>query len=142
MAGIDPISNIADAVAKIVALFKANPSIKLADDFQLQEDQLKNEVSVVLAQLEVNKAEASSTSSFVAGWRPGVGWTCLVALAYSVIIQPAAQFSLAVMHWTPAVGQIPLPTLDMALILQILLPMLGIAGLRTYEKTQGVQGNH
>ena len=60
-----------------------------------------------IAQLEINKAEASHRSVFVAGWRPFIGWTCGVALAYTYVIQPILVFILAQVDYL-----ITLPKMD------------------------------
>ena len=86
-----------------------------------------------LAQLEVNKAEAASRNIFVAGWRPFVGWTCGMALAYTYVVQPMLIFGLA--HFG---HQVALPPLDMATMMPVLLGMLGLGGLRSFEKYKGV----
>ena len=86
-----------------------------------------------LAQLEINKAEGQHRSIFVAGWRPFIGWTCGFALAYTYVIQPIASFILG------QTGQlIQLPEVDMALMMPVLLGMLGLGGLRTFEKLKKV----
>ena len=86
-----------------------------------------------LAQLEVNKQEAAHRSIFIAGWRPFVGWTCGLALFYTYVAQPIAMF---VMAQTGALVQ--LPHLDLSTMMPVLLGMLGLGGLRTYEKFKGV----
>ena len=86
-----------------------------------------------LAQLEVNKAEAASRNNFVAGWRPFVGWTCGMALAYTYVVQPILVFGLA--HYGYCVD---LPPLDMSTMMPVLLGMLGLGGLRSFEKYKGV----
>ena len=86
-----------------------------------------------LAQLEVNKEEAKSRNVFIAGWRPFIGWTCGLALCWTYILQPIAQFVLA------QTGHlIDLPGLDMSTMMPVLLGMLGLGGLRTWEKQKGV----
>ena len=86
-----------------------------------------------LAQLEVNKAEAASRNIFVAGWRPFVGWTCGMALAYTYVVQPILIFGLAHYgYW------VELPPLDMSTMMPVLLGMLGLGGLRSFEKYKGV----
>ena len=88
-------------------------------------------------QIEVNKIEAANSSLFVAGWRPAVGWICAFGLAYSYILQPLAVFTMN------ALGKpTPPPVLDLGSLFNLLLAMLGMAGLRTFEKNNGVQGNH
>ena len=86
-----------------------------------------------LSQLEVNKAEAGHSSIFVAGWRPFVGWVCGGALAYVYIGQPIANWVLAM--WYPGVIT---PAIDTSVLFELVLAMLGIGGLRTFEKIKGV----
>lgn len=84
-------------------------------------------------QLEVNKVEAASKSMFVAGWRPGIGWTCCLALLSNYILIPMANFFLVV-----AGQDITVPGLDMSTMMPVLLGMLGLGAMRTVEKTQKV----
>lgn len=87
-----------------------------------------------MAQVEVNKAEAGHRSIFVAGWRPFIGWTCGVALAYHFVIAPLIIFGAG---W--AGTPIPdLPTFDMDSLMTVLLGMLGLGGMRTFEKAKGL----
>ncbi len=85
-------------------------------------------------QLEVNRAEAAHKSLFVAGWRPFVGWTCGIALAWHFVGQPLVVFGIAL----AGVDTPELPTFEMESLLTVLLGMLGLGGLRTFEKTKGV----
>lgn len=87
-----------------------------------------------IAQVEVNKEEAKSRSVFVAGWRPFIGWTCGVALAYHFVLAPIIIFGTTVFGI-----QIPeLPVFDMDSLMTVLLGMLGLGGLRTFEKSKGL----
>ncbi len=87
-----------------------------------------------LAQVEVNKAEAQHKSVFVAGWRPFIGWTCGIALAYHFVIAPLILFGVGIVG-----AEIPaLPAFDMDSLMTVLLGMLGLGGLRTYEKQKGL----
>ena len=88
----------------------------------------------LLAQLEINKAEAASGSLFKGGWRPFVGWTCGIAFAYHFVFQPLLIFIFAYIGLeTP-----DLPQFDVGTLLPVLGGMLGIGGLRSYEKTKGL----
>jgi hypothetical protein len=88
----------------------------------------------MLAQIGVNKTEASHQSMFVAGWRPAIGWIGAVGLGYSFILEP-------IMSWTARVvfkyaGDFP--ALDTSSLMVLVTGMLGFGGLRTYEKYKGV----
>lgn len=87
-----------------------------------------------LAQIEVNKTEAASRNPFVAGWRPFIGWTCGIALAWHFVLAPFLMFVAA---W---VGfDVPrLPVFDMDNLMTVLLGMLGLGGLRSFEKVKGI----
>lgn len=89
----------------------------------------ERETQLLLGQIEVNKADASSGNLFQAGWRPFIGWTCGSALAYTWIVAPIAQ---AIFHLTA------LPIIDPSQIYPIVLAMLGIGGMRSFEKFHGV----
>ena len=85
-------------------------------------------------QLEINKAEAQHRSIFVAGWRPFVGWTCGVALAWHFVLAPFIIFG-------SAYAGVPLPDLpqfDMSSLLTVLMGMLGLGGMRSFEKMKGL----
>ena len=85
-------------------------------------------------QIEINKQEASHRSMFVAGWRPFIGWSCGVALAWHFVLQPVVVFAVAYL----GVDIPALPTFDMDSLMTVLLGMLGLGGLRTFEKTKGL----
>jgi hypothetical protein len=87
-----------------------------------------------MAQVDVNKAEAQHRSIFVAGWRPFIGWTCGVALAYHFILNPVILFGASVAGF-----ELPdLPKFDMQSLMTVLLGMLGLGGMRTFEKAKGL----
>jgi hypothetical protein len=83
------------------------------------------------AQLEVNKVESGHTSMFVAGWRPFVGWTCGIALCYHFVLQPFLVFLCYSFGY-----QVELPVFDMQTLTTILMGMLGLGTLRSYEKVK------
>ena len=94
----------------------------------------KHAQEIALAQIEVNKAEAASGSLFKGGWRPAVGWVCAIAFAYHFILKDLIIFGCSI-------GGIDIPELpefDMGTLLTVLGGMLGIGGLRTYEKQKGI----
>ena len=89
--------------------------------------------SANLAQIEVNKQEAAHKSLFVAGWRPFVGWVCGIALAYHFIVGPLLVFGFSIAGYNQE-----LPEFDFSQLSTILMGMLGLGGLRTYEKMKNV----
>lgn len=93
---------------------------------------LDTEVAIAKAQTDVNAVEAASSSLFVSGWRPAVGWVCVAVLACNFIGVP-------LLAWLSTTYNIPPPPrLEMAELFQLLLGMLGLGGLRTAEKLRGV----
>jgi hypothetical protein len=89
---------------------------------------------LALSQIEVNKAEAASGSIFKGGWRPAIGWVCASAFAYHFVLQPVIVFIVL----TAGVELPPLPEFDMASLMTVMMGMLGLGGLRTYEKQKGI----
>lgn len=86
---------------------------------------------VAAAQSVTNTTEAASGNFFVAGWRPFVGWACGIGFVYGVIVQPVLN---GVLHF---VG-LGIPPVDVSALVAILTGMLGLGGLRTYEKVKDV----
>lgn len=93
-----------------------------------------------LAQMEVNKTEAQNQNLFVAGWRPAIGWVGAAAMAYQFLAYPLLVWSWTWMQAEQIVPQDvnPPPMLDTEALWVILSGMLGIAGMRSFEKTRGV----
>lgn len=105
-------------------------NIKQAEEFKkidaaLQEQQM---------QADINKQEAASDHIFVAGWRPFIGWVCGLALALQFLIFP-------LMAWIALFWQVTLtfPELPVEMFYGLLFGMLGIGGMRSWEKSKGVK---
>ena len=105
---------------------------KLAHDLSTMAERHAQELAK--GQLEVNKTEAAHKSLFVAGWRPAIGWICGLGMASNFLIIPIANFVLALTGST-----ILVPLLDTGEMMPVLMGMLGLVAMRTYEKKQGVQ---
>lgn len=89
-----------------------------------------------LAQIEVNKVEAQNPNWFIAGGRPAVIWIGAAGLAYDVLFQP-------LLTWLSAIAHIPVPpVIDQSLLMPLLMGLLGLGGMRTFEKLKGVNGSH
>ena len=107
-----------------------------------QKNQLAHEISTMAerhaqelakGQLEINKAEAQSRNVFIAGWRPFIGWTCGVAMAYNYVIHPILIFTLAQFNYLVAI-----PALDLSEMMPVLMGILGLGSLRSFEKYKGI----
>lgn len=93
---------------------------------------LDADMRLALGQLEVNKAEAG-TDAFRGGWRPAVGWACVAGLVYQFLLQP-------ILPWVAAVAGAdvpPLPPIEGESLLVLLTGMLGLGGMRTFERVKG-----
>ena len=98
------------------------------------EAQLTEHLSKIdLAQISVNRAEARHRSIFIAGWRPFVGWSCGLSLCYVYLIQPILIFIMGQTGYL-----VHLPEVDFSTMMPVLLGMLGLGGLRSWEKWKGV----
>lgn len=105
--------------------------VELAQQGELA--QLDADLKLALGQLDINKAEAQSGSLFIGGWRPAVGWVCVLGLAYQFLAFP-------LLGWAGAnlAGWSAPPVLDMGTLLTLLGGLLGLGGFRTAEKIKGV----
>lgn len=123
---------IDDAIAaglKVLDKFVPDPEAKAKAESELRSALQQWDKN----QTDVNAVEAASSSLFVAGWRPFIGWCCGAALAYQYVLTP-------LMMWLALSAGLKLatpPKLDETLW-QLVFAMLGIGGLRTYEKIKGV----
>ena len=101
---------------------------------EIEAELIKNATQLNLAQAETNKIEAQHRTVFVAGWRPFIGWVCGVALAWHFVLSPVIIFMAA---WFNVV--LPaLPQFDMGSLMTVLMGMLGLGGLRSFEKAKGL----
>ena len=91
----------------------------------------------VQAQLEINKTEAAHKNLFVAGWRPACGWVCVFGMAGNFLVIPLANMTLELLE-----TGVKVPMIDLSTMLPVLMGMLGLGGLRTFEKVKGAQKNH
>lgn len=112
----------ADAKLRMLELAQTGEMAALAADTELAK-----------GQLEINKVEAASPNLFIGGWRPAVGWVCAVAFAWNFIGLPIAMFASAYFG-----KQVQLAPADLGEMMPVLLGMLGLGGLRSYEKAKGV----
>jgi hypothetical protein len=84
-------------------------------------------------QAAINQVEAANSNVFVSGWRPFIGWVCGAGLAWAFVVAPIASWLLVVL----GVRQ-TLPQLQVEYLMELIVALLGLGGLRTYEKLRGV----
>ncbi len=133
-AGIDLVKDVGGALIKH---FFPDPAQQAAAEQKMAELEKSGELQVIAGQLSINQEEAKSTNWFVAGLRPFVGWTCGFALLYVSILDPTARFVATVIMKYAG----PFPVIDTTITMQVLFGLLGLGGMRTYEKMKGAEGN-
>lgn len=101
--------------------------------FELIKASQDQDFQLNLGQLKINEVEAANPSLFVSGWRPFVGWTCATSFALHFVIFPILNFFLVLNSYKEVVL-----SFDMTTLMTVLGGLLGIGGLRTYEKIKGV----
>jgi len=112
--------------------FIPDPETKRAAEAEFLKMAMDGELKQTIAQLEINAREAAHPSIFVAGWRPFFGWSGGLGFVYATVGQPLLAWWAAVKGWpTP-------PTLNLDLLWVVITGLLGIGGMRTFEKTRGV----
>lgn len=129
----DPISAALELGTSVINKIWPDPVKQAEEQRKLQAlaqkgdlEALNAEVRLLIAQIELNKVEAVHKSLFVAAWRPFIGWVCGFGLLYNVIIAPFLDIWFAV------------PRVESDLLYPVLLGMLGLGGMRSYEKTKRV----
>lgn len=93
---------------------------------------LDADLKMALGQMQINQAEAS-TDRFRGGWRPATGWICVFGLGYQFVLQPLLPWVVALF----GVDVPPLPAIDNETLMVLLTGMLGLGGLRTFERIRG-----
>ena len=134
----DPVTSALEIGGKLIDKLIPDPQAKAQATLQLMQlkqsgelAQLTSDTDLAKAQIEVNRCEATSSSLFVAGGRPFVIWVCGAALANDFIARPFALFIASLAHVSAQ-----WPSLDMTSLMPLLLGLLGLGAMRTYEKVQ------
>jgi hypothetical protein len=141
----DPISAIFDVGKTVIERIWPDPVKQAEEMFKLQElaqsgniAELNAHVQLLTGQMKINATEAEHKSIFVAGWRPFVGWVGGVALAYQFILYPLLLWVWAIVSPESAgVAIKPPPMLPADELYTVLLGMLGIGAMRSYDKKAG-----
>jgi hypothetical protein len=130
MIGIDAVATL---VSTVVDKIFPDANIEAQSKADALKASLTQELQYTIGQMEINKVEASSTSLFVSGWRPAVGWTGAMGYAYEFLIRPIAN-GLAVATGLPPV----FPGIETEALTSLLFGLLGLGTLRTVERVKGV----
>ena len=138
------IGNVFTSIRESITGEKIKDPVEMAK-IELQLSQLESMANQ--GQISINKIEAAHKSLFVAGWRPFIGWVCGVSIAYAFVGQPILEWVVSIFDITQTYVnedglsyQIPLtaPEIDSDVLFELVLAMLGMATLRTYEKKNNV----
>lgn len=126
------ISEIIGAASKVLDRVLPDPKAKSEALLELEKLRQSGELAVIAGQVEINKIEAASSDRWKSGWRPGVGWVCVVAMAVNFLVGPIGEWTAALLG-----NPMPFPKLDMGQLMGLLTGLLGLSGLRTVEKLKG-----
>lgn len=129
----DPLTALLEVGGKVIDRLWPDPAQRDAAKLELFKLQQAGELQAMIGQLEINKEEAKSPSMFVSGWRPFIGWVCGAACAWNWIGLKMALFIAAYFG-----KDLQLAPADIGEMMPVLMGMLGLGGLRTFEKLQGV----
>ena len=124
------VDKVAGGIRNVRNTFAKNLPPDQQAEFDLKIRELESDIGK--AQAEIGKAEAGSSRFFVAGARPFILWICGIALSYHFLIAPLIS----------QIWGLTMPLIDMGPLMTLLFGMLGLAGLRTYEKAKNIQNNH
>lgn len=134
MFGIDDvITTGSNLITTIVNKFAPDATTVEHDKMTQALTELQNQYALLLAQVDVNKTEATSTSVFVSGWRPFIGWVCGISLAYVSILEPFIRFVTTVFFKYTGT----FPVINTEITLQVLIGILGLGAYRSYDKLKG-----
>lgn len=137
---ITGLGSLADFAGKIIDKVWPDPGQAAAAKLKFFEAQqagqfkeMDQAFALAQSQIGVNAIEAASTSLFVSGWRPAIGWICGAALGYKFVFAPLIAFLLGIFWKT-----VDLPVLDFSEMSTVLMGLLGLGAMRTVEKIKGV----
>ena len=130
---LDPVSALLDIGGKVLDRVFPDPAQQAAARLELLKLQQSGELTQIAGQMEINKVEAANPSVFVSGWRPAIGWVCGAGFAVQFVVGPLAEWGSA-LYGHP----VKFPQMDTGTMMPLLLGMLGLGGMRTAEKIQGV----
>jgi hypothetical protein len=132
-----PLTSILEVTSKLIEKLIPDPAAKAKAQLDLAQmaqngelAQLAAETEIVKAQIAVNAAEAANGNAYASSWRPTVGYVCVAGLFYTFLLQPLLPWLVSVF----GIDVPPLPQLDTNVLMTLLLGMLGIGGMRSFDK--------
>ena len=130
---MDPVTALLEIGNTVIQRIFPDPAQAAQAKLELVKLQQSGELAQITGQLEINKAEASSSNPFTSGWRPFVGWTCGAGFAVQFVVGPLGEWASAL-----AGHPVKFPQMDLGTMMPLLFGMLGLGAYRTAEKIQGV----
>jgi hypothetical protein len=131
------VGSIIEAVGKVAGDLITTDKERMEMDIEMRKldlEEKKLNMAGDMAQIDVNKVEAQSSNFFVSGWRPFIGWGCGIAFIYSTLIEPICRFVATTVFMYDGT----FPTINSDLTMQVMLGMLGLGAMRSYEKKNQV----
>lgn len=125
--------SVVSPIVERVLDFIPNPAEKAKAQMEIQNQLMSAAIAESQGQLEINKVEAASSSLFVSGWRPAIGWVCAFGFAWQFAVIPLASWVMVVSGVTTT-----LPNIDTESLYSLTMGMLGMGALRSFEKWKGV----
>ncbi len=123
---LDPLTAGIGLVDKFIGKFVKDKDLAAKLTANARSQEFAGELSLLVGQMEINKIEAAHPNWFISGWRPAVGWICGAGLLYNTILSPFLDIWLEV------------PEVDVSLLMPVLMGMLGLGAMRSFEKSKGV----
>jgi hypothetical protein len=137
---LDPVTAILNIGNTVIDRLIPDKTAAAQAKAQLIQAEINGDLAAAHDQLNVDAIEAASQSTFVAGWRPFVGWGCGAAVVYSYVVQP---FLVSIMVFSKVnFDPTKLPHLDMITLIGLLTTMLGFGAMRSIDKAQGTENGH
>lgn len=121
---------------KLVDKLIPDPEQKAEALLKLKELEQAGDLQVIAGQVEINKIEAANSNIFISGWRPFIGWILGAGLAVMLVIGP-------LMAWGSALAKRPIeqPEMPGDILVALTTSLIGLSGMRTWEKYKGVEKN-
>lgn len=130
---ITGIGSVADLAKSVINKIWPDKSEQEKQQMAIALSAMQNEMALAQGQMDTNKVEAGNPTLFISGWRPFVGWVCGSACAWNWVGLPIVKALMGVFH-----KDFPVAPADLTQMLPLLMGMLGMGALRTYEKLNGV----